>query len=112
MVQMKASCNRDKCHGYKIYIPHGSDERAKGNASITGYDVFISHMVQMKGKMRLKDMTASDMIYIPHGSDEREKNTRYKKIMRRFISHMVQMKVKEVLPILQIISHLYPTWFR
>ena len=58
----------DKLH-YLLYIPHGSDERFY----VKGYGnkrfVFISHMVQMKGRKQT-ELNWNFKLYIPHGSDE------------------------------------------
>ncbi len=56
-----------------------------------GNYAFISHMVQMKGRYDIRQLTS----YITP-----------------FISHMVQMKASRLLTSICPISTLYPTWFR
>jgi len=54
-----------------LYIPHGSDESASFTNIIESADSFISHMVQMKDKIRAIMPEQDTLLYIPHGSDER-----------------------------------------
>jgi len=92
MVQMKEILKMTGFHkSDPLYIPHGSDERrncregpcCKGRA-------FISHMVQMKG-------FGSSSLYV---------------FFVTFISHMVQMKGERAKMLAEMLSALYPTWFR
>jgi len=73
MVQMKEELMRlGKTAQLDLYIPHGSDERAFLIVLFAQSQPFISHMVQMKGQIRMA-----------------------LKVWRAyFISHMVQMKAK------------------
>ena len=55
---------------FQLYIPHGSDESPSAKKYPPAQNIFISHMVQMKG------LTLNLVIYA----------------FSNFISHMVQMK--------------------
>jgi len=53
-----------------LYIPHGSDESC-GKIYITINNLhFISHMVQMKERLKRSMAKTPLLLYIPHGSDE------------------------------------------
>ena len=100
---------------WRLYIPHGSDERSdSGQIYILDAD-FISHMVQMKGRIIIRPKLGNNLyiphgsdesrfsaleilwcpwpLYIPHGSDESSVMVILSISPVYFISHMVQMKV-------------------
>jgi len=56
---------------------------------------FISHMVQMKDRLK-KLLHGMQKLYIPHGSDERREDVEKPLWQALFISHMVQMKARRV----------------
>jgi len=96
---------------------------------------FISHMVQMKDRLKHLVRNSANILYIPHGSDERREcdvkhenlNALYIphgsdescytvrlsfKVLIIFISHMVQMKGWDSQTEPEPNPTLYPTWFR
>jgi len=114
MVQMKDAKRKSQYSVIcKLYIPHGSDESFKNMKCKNRHNVFISHMVQMKGtQVDYDPNSAQDFIshmvqmkvcFVSTNSSEN----------LPFISHMVQMKEKvEKQNKSDKILSLYPTWFR
>jgi len=98
---------------WRLYIPHGSDERHASDLLPDYVVSFISHMVQMKDSFchsmlnhlialyptwfRWKPVLVlyvgtATSLYIPHGSDESQASDLLPDYVVSFISHMVQMK--------------------
>jgi len=96
-----------------LYIPHGSDERGFIRPVIEGYLFFISHMVQMK-ELLLIVLLLEELVFISHMVQMKAPLSVVVDglLYIPFISHMVQMKGLKVLFYLEVLTSLYPTWFR